>query len=112
MLMENRYREWFQIQLSKARNTNVFTLHVWEHMGQQSIGNVSFEVDGGGHANQNTFSGIKSRMDSWSEGFVRCSGCGEKIERDKIAGRYFAGVYCQNCWDTKYKAIEAKETYN
>lgn len=44
-------------------------------------------------------------------GVVRCSDCGKKITKDKIAGRYFAGVYCQECWDTTWKDIEARETY-
>ena len=26
-------------------------------------------------------------------------------------GQYVAGHYCKECWDNKYKAIEAKENY-
>ena len=41
-----------------------------------------------------------------------CSNCKTKVPQNKIAGHYFAGSYCAHCWETKYKAIEAKETYN
>ena len=44
-------------------------------------------------------------------GIIRCSDCGKKISVNEIAGHYFAGSYCKHCWDTKWKAIEAKETY-
>ena len=50
------------------------------------------------------------------EDFVRgkqnCSGCNKKINKSEIAGQYFAGRYCSHCWEAKYKAIEANETYN
>ena len=42
---------------------------------------------------------------------VNCSACGKEITYNEITGRYFAGVYCKDCWENKYKEIEAKETY-
>lgn len=45
-------------------------------------------------------------------GIIRCSDCGRKISADEVAGHYFAGSYCKHCWDTKWKAIEASETYD
>lgn len=43
---------------------------------------------------------------------IRCSDCEKLMIRDQIAGRYFAGVYCKDCWESKWKAIEAQETYD
>ena len=48
----------------------------------------------------------------YTKGIVYCSGCGKEIQKKDIAGRYLAGVYCADCWEQTYKAIEAKETYN
>lgn len=45
-------------------------------------------------------------------GIISCSGCGEDIKEEDVAGNYFAGRYCKNCWETKYKKIEASENYN
>ena len=42
---------------------------------------------------------------------VNCSACDKEITYNEIAGRYFAGIYCKECWENKYKEIEAKETY-
>ena len=44
-------------------------------------------------------------------GIVECSDCEKKIKINEIAGRYFAGIYCKDCWENKWQAIEAKETY-
>jgi formamidopyrimidine-DNA glycosylase len=49
--------------------------------------------------------------EDYGRGYVRCSDCETKIKTSEIAGRYFAGVYCKDCWDGKWKAIEAKENY-
>jgi hypothetical protein len=50
---------------------------------------------------------------NWEQGKLRCSHCGEIIDYAENSGhRYFAGIYCQHCWDTKYREIEANETYN
>lgn len=46
------------------------------------------------------------------KGYYTCHGCNDLIKENEIAGRYFASVFCDVCWDTKWRAIEAKETYN
>jgi len=55
---------------------------------------------------------IYTAIDDFTRGVVQCSHCGTKIKKEEVAGRYFAGVYCTECWEGKYKAIEARETYN
>lgn len=51
---------------------------------------------------------LKNRCD----GIVHCSDCKKEMKVEYIAGRYFAGIYCKDCWEGKWKAIEAKEDYN
>lgn len=52
-------------------------------------------------------------MDRWAEGYIKCSSCGTLHEYKVIkSNRYFAGTYCQTCWEREFKAIEAKENYD
>lgn len=48
----------------------------------------------------------------WLNGYVHCSDCDTRIKKSDIAGGYFAGVYCQKCWNGKWKEIEAQENYD
>lgn len=43
---------------------------------------------------------------------IVCSGCNKKINKKDIAGRIFAGIYCKDCWETKYKEEESKINYD
>lgn len=43
---------------------------------------------------------------------INCSDCGKLIDEKDIAGRYFAGLYCKDCWERTWKEIEAKENYD
>jgi hypothetical protein len=51
-------------------------------------------------------------MENWDNDIINCSDCGKEITHQEVAGRYFAGKYCRECWEGKWKEIEAKETYN
>lgn len=55
---------------------------------------------------------VKTVLDEYIEGMIKCSDCGIKIKKSEIAGRYFAGGYCKKCWDKTWKEIESKETYD
>lgn len=50
-------------------------------------------------------------IDDYSHKIIHCSDCGKPLSEGKCAGRYFAGVYCQDCWKRKWRAIEAAEDY-
>lgn len=58
---------------------------------------------------------ITKRIEEYCNGVIHCCDCGATFPVKEIEGyrrSYFAGVYCQDCWDSKWKAIEAKETYD
>jgi hypothetical protein len=50
-------------------------------------------------------------IDCYLSGEILCSGCGHRIKKEEVAGHYFAGSYCKVCWENKYQAMEAAETY-
>ncbi len=102
---------WAQIKPKKNFHWEV---HVWDMTGSNSVGYYPFTSD---NIETDTmpieiYHKIISDCEDFVIGMQNCSGCNNKMKRSEIAGQYFAGRYCKNCWETKYKAIEAKETYN
>jgi hypothetical protein len=55
---------------------------------------------------------IEKTTDEYIKGIIHCSDCGKEINYDEIAGRYFAGNYCKDCWEREWKEREAKENYD
>lgn len=52
-------------------------------------------------------------INDYGNGIVFCADCGlEQKLSDVYSNRYFGGVYCDNCWNKKWKKIAEKETYN
>ncbi len=95
-----------------VNRTHRWEISVWDETGNSSVITIGFEVN-----NKETdvvpdevFQKIIHACNNHSNGIHICSGCGKEVTH--IAGHYFAGNYCQHCWDTKYKAIEARENYN
>lgn len=49
----------------------------------------------------------------FQDGKIHCADCGKLMNyEENRSHRYFAGLYCDECWNGKWKAIEAEETYN
>jgi hypothetical protein len=49
----------------------------------------------------------------WSKGDKRCDDCHTWINyQENKSHSYFAGTYCEDCWNRKWKAIEAAESYD
>lgn len=55
---------------------------------------------------------INRIAEEYIAGIVHCSDCGREIKKNEIAGRYFAGIYCKECWDREWAEREARETYD
>ena len=55
---------------------------------------------------------IQKRLENYCNNIVECSECHKELQIGKdIAGTYYAGVYCRDCWESKWKAIEARDNY-
>jgi hypothetical protein len=50
--------------------------------------------------------------EEFSLGVIPCSECSTKIKTHEVAGRWFAGVYCKECWEGGIKQQEAKQNYD
>ena len=55
---------------------------------------------------------IQKYLENYCNGIIECSECHKELQMEKdIAGTYYAGVYCKDCWEGKWKAIEARDNY-
>lgn len=56
---------------------------------------------------------IEERVNLFLEGNIHCCDCGKKINyNENNRHRYFAGIYCSECWEREWRERESKETYN
>ena len=100
-----RYEGKARIEIGTA------SIHVWDESGGESI----LTIEQGPWNDAPTISLLDSLYDTikkYESGVIHCSDCGKPINKGEIAGSYFAGRYCSECWENKWKAIEARETYD
>ena len=83
---------------------------VWAYNGNLTIGEVKYDYEKG--FNEEQFSPIYEAITNFLSGFIHCSDCGKLIKREEVAGHFYAGSYCKDCWEGKWKAIEARENYD
>lgn len=93
---------------------NNWTINLWDVTGANALGSYSVPIiDKEKDILPNeTFFSIIDDCEDFVRGVQSCSGCKTKIKKEEIAGQYFAGRYCEKCWESKYRAMEARETYN
>lgn len=72
----------------------------------------SFSVEEKNPPTEEFIKWINETVEKYTEGIVHCSDCGREIKKNEIAGRYFAGIYCKECWDREWAEREARETYD
>ena len=89
-------------------NTKGLSLNVWT-TNSESLASCG---SGGGKDWEEKVKAVFRRIALIDEGQAHCSDCQEIMSMDEKGGRYFGGIYCQSCWDGKWKAVEAKETYD
>lgn len=107
----------FSIHFSPQVNPKKYfhwEFHVWNMTGHETVNCYEFPSTDKEHDMMPKEIYLKAMQDceDYARGIKICSGCQKKVNSKEIAGHYFAGSYCSHCWETKYKAIEAKENYN
>ena len=85
-------------------------LYFWNEDGTKALGEWGFKGD---ILPQDVREEIKDILSHAVAGEMRCSDCGTWIPiPTTYKNSYFAGVYCDTCWNTKgWKEKESKETY-
>jgi hypothetical protein len=90
-------------------------LTFWDISGNISLYNITFPVvdETKDIIPNDAFERIIEILKDYSKSFIRCTKCSKRIPVSEIAGSYFAGRYCDHCWNEGgMKEKEAKETYN
>jgi hypothetical protein len=119
LLYSNIYGNLFSIHIhfadvNRVNKSQKWEISIWDEKGSTSIGTIFQPVENKETDKllDNNYKELSRLTENFSKEIMQCSNCGKEIKKSEIAGRYFAGIYCQHCWDTKYKAIEAQETYD
>jgi len=85
------------------------SIAVWDDSGKTGL--LTVEINGD-VVTCEVMDEIEKVTRQWMNGIIHCSACRKEIIYLKHnKNRYFAGVYCNKCWNDKYKAIEAAENY-
>lgn len=111
----NIYGTEFAFILSKhtymTNKETWYNLFVWDSLGRTSI--FSGTVPENSSERRDFVKKVLDYSKKFTTGQINCSDCGKPINYHEVSGnRYFAGIYCDDCWNRKWKAIEAKENYN
>jgi hypothetical protein len=71
-----------------------------------------FEIEPNDYPSDEFISWIEDTTSNYLKGLISCSDCGKMIKQSDIAGRYFAGIYCKDCWNKTWAKIAERETYD
>lgn len=113
------------VYLGKIKGTpSNWEITLWDYHGSVTVGvwKKKYESDSDCLTNDE-IRDIKKRLDEFSYHVLHCSDCQSTMPSDETikktehhekeyGGQYFAGHFCKDCWERKWKAIEAKENYN
>lgn len=105
--------EMFQFLHHKFGDTNIITL--WNNSGRVGMGDIKVKSDDPNatilsHA-ADQWKEMYQRMSDYTNGIIHCADCGNTLKLHEPHGTYFAGHFCDDCWERKWKAIAAAETY-
>lgn len=118
VLWTNIYGDPFSIMVSETKkgksikDESDYMLSVWLFNGSFSLGEKPFKAKYNNKLPADVYKWLMNITENFHNGLFNCSGCQEKTLISEIAGQFYAGRYCKKCWETKYKAIEAKENYD
>jgi hypothetical protein len=60
-----------------------------------------------------SISRIGQKIAKYDRGLISCSKCGKEIELQLHSrNRFYAGIYCNSCWENGVRQQESKENYN
>lgn len=113
--ISNIYGDEFSFMITQHvgfKEKNEAEINIWNSSGYDHLFRKVVKFDDQNKIDRDSKKEIIERMDEYSKGEIHCSDCQKIMKRQDVAGRYFAGLYCTDCWERKWKAIEAKETYD
>lgn len=99
----------FKFMLSDFKSS--WELSVWDASGSISL--FTETIPSTSQAKREFMDMLTNVCNMWRKREMFCSDCGKVISyTENMSHSYFASVFCTDCWERKWKAIEAKENYN
>jgi hypothetical protein len=105
-----------QVEIGKC-----YTLHLWDSRGCTSLYGTTFQIsDYNDTLPKEVVNDINRAIREFEKGEVSCSDCGNTTDANS-GRRYFAGIYCPECWIGEtgqhakkggWQEVEHKETYD
>jgi hypothetical protein len=96
--------------VEKRRGQTDYNLSVWNEGGSLNIFIGTIPV--GVPERKQFCADLFKCLDRFSRGYVQCTHCHQEIlyweSRER---RFYAGIYCPDCWDKIYAKKEAQENY-
>jgi hypothetical protein len=111
----------FKTKYKEFPSKRVIDVSLWDYKGTTILGKWEFTAKLTETLPIEIIDSIALKTKKYSEGKVSCSDCLKEIDVGKHAGRYFAGIYCTECWLGEtgkhkgrggWKKVESLETYN
>ncbi len=95
-------------ETNKFEKTNIFEVYVW-NISDISVISIVLTNEN----KKEVIAKISDYCNLWSLGKIHCSDCDKIMDYEETKNnRYFGGIYCKECWEGKWKKIEAEETYD
>lgn len=86
-------------------------LHLWNSIGSTKIIDMNFNKPI--EERHKEFNIMNHAMENYSRGIVCCSDCGKEVFKDSVKNnKFYAGIYCDECWNREWKVRESKENYD
>ncbi len=93
---------------SESLKKHKYILSIWNSAGSTSIyTSNSWIQDYDKPIDREIYKKAKQYMEDYSQGIFRCSRCEVQIKNKR--NRYFAGIYCDKCWNDDSKGMSLKE---
>jgi hypothetical protein len=106
--VSSTYGQLFAVQFSE--HDDYISMTVWNERGGVSLGRFTLLENEFALGEYKRF---QEMMNDWFSGFMLCAKCGKRINYyEKRHQSYFAGVFCDECWEGGVKQQEANESYN
>ena len=102
--ISNSYGTEFKFSLN-GNNINLWDMHDFEVFQDELPKNLE--------ERKTMLNKIGKLMSDYDKGFINCSECKKQIKLAECeSNRFYAGIYCNDCWEGGVRQQEARENYN
>jgi len=104
----------FSIRAIYTPKFKAWDLHIWDYKGITSITNftvplINKETD---VFTKEVYYKLDQKAREFLTGKIDCSKCHTQLNKNEVAGTFFAGSYCVKCWEGGMKREAALENYD